>query len=384
MFKSQVKKSYLILLTISFSQVLTLTVGAAEFPEKPEASCMVVATPAAHHNAALLGIEVLTVLEHENKKYKAQKLDMKVALIGRRGTALGKSVILNDYDKSGRYLTVKDIHNLVNREYESQGEYKRYTVSNLTKQMFGDPKKQLPFSHMGAMLRNNKSQNGGVPWKGVHKLKPCYDGKSHIYNQGLARFFLDVDFDELRDKETDRQGRVLLAQIVIPKLKYHDILERLLYGDLSFEPSYRHIPYNLAALPFQTKEINSNQYVLEAVAAMQRPESELKTWTTQNFRIKAQEILRKTQYRPTKFSLGGLHEHASLVRVLTGMFGVLEYANPNVQPYAHESLVELVTIPSIVDYMKRLDLVEKEIFVYLPARNIFADDEELRKKLKAE
>ena len=137
---------------------------------------------------------------------------------------------------------------------------------------------RLRWSHMGFVWRDHPDGR----WTVVHELNTCGAATSSLYDEGLGNFFLD---DPFRYE----------ALVVVPDAETQRRLAGLLRGDL---PQAMHDNrYNVVAYPFSTAYQNSNQWVLELVAAALSSEPPVADRAT------AQDWLRDHDYRPSTLEI---------------------------------------------------------------------------------
>lgn len=185
----------------------------------------------------------------------------------------------------------------------------------------------LHYSHVGFVVRDYPGKPG--KWTVIHLLNECGTNHSSIYAQGLMNFFMD----DIQSPD---------YQITIPK----PALQQKLYAQLKADKIYRYHNkrYNMLAYPFSTKYQNSNQWVLEVIAAANYPK-------TSQSRHGVQKILRKTGYKPTPIRLG------VLTKLGASMF------HHNIKFDDHPSRENLqhryttVTVRSIIEYLQLKHLI---------------------------
>ena len=132
---------------------------------------------------------------------------------------------------------------------------------------------RLRYSHMGIAVRDHPAGR----WTVVHALNDCGTTVSGLFNEGMGNFFLT---DLYRHE----------AQLVIPG---PDAQERLARLALSRTPIRLHeARYNMLSYVNSTQYQNSNQWVLETLAAALAPDGQVET------RIEAQKWLRSIGYQP--------------------------------------------------------------------------------------
>lgn len=131
----------------------------------------------------------------------------------------------------------------------------------------------LRYSHMGIVVRDHPAGR----WTVVHALNDCGTAVSGLYNEGMGNFFL-TDLYRLE------------AQLVIPGPEAQAKLARLV---ATRTPLRLHEPrYNMLSYVYSTQYQNSNQWVLETIAAALAPSGQVET------RAEAQSWLRSRGFQP--------------------------------------------------------------------------------------
>ena len=131
----------------------------------------------------------------------------------------------------------------------------------------------LTYSHMGIAVRDHPAGR----WTVVHELNECGTATSDLYDEGLGNFFLT---DLYRYQ----------AQLVIPGPALQERLAALMAGAT---PRRMHEPhYNMLSYVYSTRYQNSNQWVLEMLAAAQAAPGAIASRRT------AQAWLQDDGYRP--------------------------------------------------------------------------------------
>ena len=131
----------------------------------------------------------------------------------------------------------------------------------------------LRYSHMGVAVRDHPRGR----WTVVHELNDCGTSLSGLYYEGMGNFFLT---DLVRFE----------AQLLIPGSVLQDRLAALFS---TRTPLRLHEPrYNVVAYVYATQYQNSNQWVLENLAAASAPTGEVAT------RAEAQAGLKGMHYQP--------------------------------------------------------------------------------------
>lgn len=131
----------------------------------------------------------------------------------------------------------------------------------------------LRYSHMGVAVRDHPRGR----WTVVHELNDCGTASSGLYYEGMGNFFLT----DLHHHE---------AQLIIPGSALQDRLAALF---ATRTPLRLHeARYNMVAYVYSTRYQNSNQWVLETVAAASAAPGEVAT------REEAQAWLKGMRYQP--------------------------------------------------------------------------------------
>ncbi|MCC2957457.1 DUF2145 domain-containing protein [Massilia sp. IC2-477] len=134
-------------------------------------------------------------------------------------------------------------------------------------------KYRLRYSHMGIVVRDHPAGR----WIVVHELNDCGSASSALYNEGMGNFFLT---DLYRFE----------AQLVIPGPEMGAKLAKLV---ATRTPVRLHEPnYNMLSYVYSTRYQNSNQWVLENLAAAFAPAGQVET------RLEAQKWLRSIGFQP--------------------------------------------------------------------------------------
>lgn len=132
---------------------------------------------------------------------------------------------------------------------------------------------RLRYSHMGIAVRDHPKGR----WTVVHALNDCGSAVSQLYDEGMGNFFLT---DLYRHE----------AQLVIPGPALQQKLARVAAGRTAVR---LHEPkYNMLSYVYSTRYQNSNQWVLETLAAAAAPAGQVET------RQEAQKWLRSIGFQP--------------------------------------------------------------------------------------
>jgi hypothetical protein len=130
----------------------------------------------------------------------------------------------------------------------------------------------LTYSHMGIVVRDHAAGR----WTVVHELNACGTASSDLYEDGVGNFFLS-DLYRYR------------AQVVIPGPEIQARVAALLAGRTARRLHEPH--YNMLSYVYSTRYQNSNQWVLETLAAASAPAGAVET------RSEAQAWLQGQGYR---------------------------------------------------------------------------------------
>ena len=185
----------------------------------------------------------------------------------------------------------------------------------------------LRYSHLGLAYQVSDGQ-GGMTWRVLHKLNECGTSTSAIYRQGLGEFFLD---DPWRFE----------AAWLAPTAQVQSSLLALLQ-DTDRAISLHHKPYSIVSYAWGRKYQQSNQWVIETLAAAVEPGV--------TSRGKAQAWLQFKGYEPTTLRLGPL----------TRMGARLSAANVAFDDHPDEKRfsdrIETVTVDSVFAWLARAQI----------------------------
>lgn len=318
-----------------------------------------------------LADQVNEELESLYQKNLALGKDTKVVLIARRGQNTKKFKILKDDGAK------ENLQQLVSRlQAESKvlvDERNRYSdspqFSNSGDVIDGealeknyDKDDKLKYSHLGIAFRNKVlfspedkttpiTGPGTGKWTFYHLLYSCdkpegieeqgeYVKKSHIFKGTVHSFF----YDHLN---------AYTAQIIVPTLEIQTNLEDMILNKRKAY-SFQQDHYNAAAKFEDLAQQNSNQFVLEAVAAAMRPEGQVLS------RNSAIQVLKETGYGASKIAPTGLMAVLKVGwiqnLVSTMMPTMCLRTQPELKKYG---IAEIVTSNSVLNWMKRNNLVDQ-------------------------
>jgi hypothetical protein len=144
----------------------------------------------------------------------------------------------------------------------------------------------LDYSHMGIVVRDHAAGR----WTVVHELNACGTAASDLYVDGVGNFFLS-DLYRYR------------AQILVPGPELQARVAALLAGRTARRLHEPH--YNMLSYVYSTKYQNSNQWVLETLAAASAPEGAVETRAEAQAWLKGQGYRVPTVVVPAITRLGG-------------------------------------------------------------------------------
>lgn len=182
-------------------------------------------------------------------------------------------------------------------------------------------------------------------WRVLHKLNDCGTAQGQLYRQGLGVFFLD---DLWRDE----------AAWVVPAAE----LQAPLHAALSAgERPLRvhHLAYSMVSYAWGTRYQQSNQWALEALAAMLEPG----VTATANTREPAQAWLRFKGYQPTRLTVRPLQRLGARV----GTAHIAFDDHPNELRFSDR--IDTVTVDSVFAWMAASGLSGPVQTLALPATN---------------
>jgi hypothetical protein len=310
-------------------------------------------TQAEVDTATAMSDEVAYQLKQIDHLERAQNREFKIAIIGRSGTDLGKFQILKDTNSQNQLLNMDQLFSQIKTESEqinmsSDGGTSGQINYQVVRSYF-DKDRKMDFSHVAIAMKNHPKSDKNFHWQVMHLLWTCdkdparnvnEGDRSYIWEEGLGAVFAD-DMKRYR------------AQIMVPKQNLQNRLESiLLKGKLG--ANWHNKKYNAAALADDLDQQNSNQWVLEVLAAAIRPEGEVTD------RAGAQQVLAKTQFLPTKVTPTGLYRLMTLPLVGNLLPGTVCMKR---QKYFGQGFGEIISVLSIEDYMKRNQMLQYEPFI---------------------
>lgn len=182
----------------------------------------------------------------------------------------------------------------------------------------------LRYSHMGIVVRDHPAGR----WTVVHALNDCGTAVSGLYNEGMGNFFL-TDLYRLE------------AQLVIPGPETQAKLAKLV---ATRTPLRLHEPrYNMLSYVYSTQYQNSNQWVLETIAAALAPNGQVET------RAEAQSWLRSRGFQPPTIEI------PAAVRLGARMFRANVAFDDHPFDRRMAGQIDTVTTDAVVRLMRMVD-----------------------------
>lgn len=195
-------------------------------------------------------------------------------------------------------------------------------------------KYHLRYSHMGIVWRDHPDGK----WLVVHELNQCGTANSQLYDEGLGNFFMDTPFEY----ET---------LIVLPDAALQQKLVALLKSDT---PRKLHEPhYNMLAFPYSTMYQNSNQWILELLAAASSNDVSI------GDRKQAQSWLSMANYRAGTLNI------PSMTRLGARMFRANVAFDDHPFDRRMAGQIDTITVDSVISFMEqRKAISSKQVLSY--------------------
>jgi len=200
----------------------------------------------------------------------------------------------------------------------------------------------LRHSHVAFLLREDDGQ-----WRAVHLLNPCKTADSHLFREGVATFIGETS------AHTD-------LRIGVPTPALRATLKTMLTQPAIQARALHEARYSVVAYPFSTEYQNSNQWILEVLAAAlaQNEDGTLIVNRTQ-----VQDWLKQHRYRPSTLHIG-------VAKRLGARFFV-----PNAAVTDHPAgerisgNYSVVTVESVFDFVQQ----QKGLQMELPIAHVAVD-----------
>jgi hypothetical protein len=187
-------------------------------------------------------------------------------------------------------------------------------------------KYNMHYTHLAFALRHPSNGEWGV----IQLLNTCSTSTSRIYEQGLANFLLDNLFS-------------LDVKMIVPTPDVQNKLAAVLAS--SKVTSFHNKNYSMIAYPFSTQYQQSNQWVLELLVS---------ALFGANDREAAQEYLKATAFTPTLIPINSFSKFGANIFRKNVSF------DDHPDREATEGKYSVVTVDSIVDYLKKQHLISTE------------------------
>ncbi len=325
-------------------------------------------TAAEVDTATAMADEVAFQLMQLDELEKKAGREFKVAFIGRAGTDLNKFQVLKDTGRDGKFLDLDQVVSEIKSESPQRGDGGGPQVDYRVLKSWMEPARQVEFSHIGIALKNHPKSDKKFHWQMMHLLWTCEkdpqrgvtDGdRSYIWEEGLGAVFAD----DMKDYK---------AQIMIPQPQIQSRIESFLLKE-KVGAQWHNSKYNAAALANDLDQQNSNQWVLEILAAALKPVGQIKD------RDAAQQVLRETGYMETKVTPTGFYSLLSLPFVKNLLPGTICMKK---QAHFGEGFGQIISVLSVEEYMQRNQLlVRAPVVVQLPEELNFVKQEKRKKQL---
>ena len=197
------------------------------------------------------------------------------------------------------------------------------------------------YTHVGLIFRNHPKG----PWLITHLLRDCDSAQSDLFDEGLFDFFNSAPFS-------------YQALVMVPTREVQDRLDELNRGPM---PRRLHEPrYNTLANPFRTRFQNSNQWVLEMLAAAIDADGGVGS------REDAVRVLERTGYEPARMKL----KFKERVVVKAGGKTHVSLADhKDSENRGRDGGYYWVSVESIVRYLERNDRVLAKVEIPLEMRD---------------
>ncbi|HTD91666.1 MAG TPA: DUF2145 domain-containing protein [Burkholderiales bacterium] len=196
-------------------------------------------------------------------------------------------------------------------------------------------KQGLRYSHMALALRDHPHGR----WLLTHMLNECGTAVSTLYDEGLGNFFLDDVFE-------------FEAIILIPNRALQAQL--LAIAATPLPVALHEHSYSLIAHPYSTRHQNSNQWVLEQIAAAMAPPDAV------THRAQAQRWLRASGYAPTDIRV------TPFERIGARFFAANVYFDDHSNDEMRFGRYQAVTVESVIRFVEQAQAAASIQVVRLP------------------
>lgn len=186
------------------------------------------------------------------------------------------------------------------------------------------------YSHLGFAYRD------GDNWFLVHKLNECGTAISHLYNQGMAQFFMDDIFQPE-------------AYVSVPQPEVQKKLREIILNRSAFTMHEPH--YSMLAYPWATRYQQSNQWLTETLAMAVEPQL--------SNREQAQAWLKFKGYEPAVLDIGPMTRLGGRMFKANIMFD----DHPNEKRFADK--IETSTADSLFIFFRKAGIEERHFEIKL-------------------
>ena len=192
----------------------------------------------------------------------------------------------------------------------------------------------LRYSHAGFVWRDHPKGR----WIVMHELNRCATAHSTLFDEALGNFFLDDPF-------------AYEALLLIPSRDIQEQLVRLLSS--AAPGQFHHPAYSMIANPWSTRYQNSNQWMLELLAAAFAPSGLVST------RAQAQSWLRQQGYTPSVVRVSAFQRVGATLLSANTQFDDHPLADRLAGHY------HVVTVESVARFVTHLDPHSTQLVVRL-------------------
>lgn len=190
----------------------------------------------------------------------------------------------------------------------------------------------IEYSHMAIVVRDHPAGR----WTVVHELNDCGSDRSALFDEGIGNFFLTGLYR-------------YRAQLLIPGPALQQrLLDRM---NPRAERRMHEAHYNMLSYVYSTRYQNSNQWVLETLAAAAAPPGQVET------RAEAQSWLKSTGYRPPTVEVGAME------RLGARMFRANVAFDDHPFDRRMAGQIDTVTTDAVVRLLRQLDPQLKVLLV---------------------
>jgi len=193
----------------------------------------------------------------------------------------------------------------------------------------------LRYSHMAFALRDHPKGR----WFLTHMLNQCGTAESSLYDEGLGNFFLDDVFE-------------FEAIVIVPTPALQSQL--LAVAGTRLPQILHEKNYSLIAHPYSARHQNSNQWVLEQIAAAMAPADGMQG------RAQAHRVLRERGYVPDGIRI------APLERIGARLFAANVHFNDHSNEEMQAGLYQVVTVESVIRFIEQSQALAARQVVGLP------------------